>query len=149
MNELLKQLTTILGNKINSVALESNDDAMKIFDQIKNKSDCENKEDPIMILFYEFSKNGYSVLSTIGRDEPYENKGDYILVPWNDNLGHHNKYDDSFIFENFEMGHELKPDTDKVKINDNGDFIDLDGDLIFDAPNPEKYDIVLIRHVYA
>ena len=149
MKKLLKQLVSILGKNISDLRLSHNGEAAECMEKIASLSSLKLENDPLNILFQEYSTNGYRVLKTVGRDKPYEDRGDYIIHPWLDSDGRYNKYSDTDIFKMFEFtGSEMIPIDPSIKEDDNGKFIDKDGDLIFDRPDPDDYDIVLIQHVY-
>ena len=146
MKKLLKQLDHILDKYINNLELYDNEEAAECMEKIASLSSLKFEDDPFNILFHEYSNNGYMVLKTVGREKPYECHGDYIIHPWSDSNGRRNKYFDEDIIKMFEFTDdgEMIPIDPSIKKDDNGKFIDKDGDLIFDEPDPDEYDIVLI-----
>lgn len=110
----------------------------------------ESKQDDLLeTLFQLFSEAGYSVLLTVGREKPYEDHGEYIIHPWKDSNGRHNKYDDETLLKTFEMdGYDpVSSEKGPVTTNENGKYVDAEGDLIFDEPNPEDYEIVMMHYL--
>lgn len=144
MKKLLKELLDELGKNINDREMAFNEKSRYIFEKIAEKSRFDG--DPLEILFEEFKENGYSVLSTFGRDKAYESHGEYLIFPFIDSNGKSNKYNDEDISKLFNMDGDFIP-KEGFSYDEKLGYIDSDGDKVFDNPNPEDYDVVLINYL--
>lgn len=160
MKKLLERLLNINGGNILDCHLIATKLKYKyiieeIFDNSDLTCDIDNyysnvMEDILEVLFYEFSKNGFKTLETIGRGNgPFANNGDYVIFPWHDSDHKKNKYDP---FGKIAM--EYKDYIDKgiksknIIVDENGNCRDLEGDLINDRPNLNDYDVILLKHTF-
>lgn len=113
MKELLERLLKINSGKIiDCYHMCDNEDFNKIFEEIFNKSifanenkfkyNKDNYRNIIYVLSLEFTINRCKILYTLGNNgKPYSGNGDYIIFPWYDSNGKHNKYNigDEIVFE--------------------------------------------------
>lgn len=118
---------------------------MKNLEELRNYNNEIGFEEEMYDHFIELVNSGKSVLVTVGREEPYEHHGEYIIFPWYDSNGNHNKYNDKDL-ENIAEA-KIDPNGAGYFEFKNGKDVDDEGHPYFDEPDPKDYDVVLIRYM--